>query len=392
MNLSERAMPDDLSSSVTIPRMGGQPPEDGADDQRPAADQREKSCDFGSCSFVTYWYKKINSQPGSAGARGNIGSSGLEAESCPKCHGMFSSDSSLLPGIRLGSKDKMGQTIIQIYQCGEDYIIYRTHQGVKINFADCRAREREQRAHYAEISQKLCRLRFLISQMARWVFSFGRLKKGGFYDHQIAEAIYLALQDKADDANQILDTGLTLAEERITNENRVRYLLACLLIGLVPVATLWTLFRHGGLVPNEMWLPYLIAAAAGSAGAVFSIALRVQDLELKPFAQSVMNYVMGALRVLIGFVAGAVILLIINGTVFGEGVKKVFEPDSLSALTADSWKCIVLVGFLGGFAERLVPSLLQNLQGSVENRVTDAAGKTIAGEKGPLPALLARKG
>lgn len=112
---------------------------------------------------------------------------------------------------------------------------------------------------------------------------------------------------------------------------------------------------------------------------MFSIALRVQDLDLKPFAQSVMNYVMGALRVLTGFVAGATILFIINGTVLGEGIVKVLTSP-MSELSVESWKCIVLVGFLGGFAERLVPSLLSTLQSRVENRISEDRGKNVANE------------
>jgi hypothetical protein len=126
-----------------------------------------------------------------------------------------------------------------------------------------------------------------------------------------------------------------------------------------------------------------MAAAAGAAGAVFSIASRIQHLDLKPSIQSVMNYVLGALRVLTGFVAGAIILFIINGTVFGEGVLKIFEGvTEMTALTASNWKSIVLVGFLAGFAERLVPSLLKNLQSGVENQ-----GRNVqhSGQSGEAP-------
>jgi hypothetical protein len=227
----------------------------------------------------------------------------------------------LLPMIVLGAKDKMGQIIQQVYLAGEDYTIYRTRQGVLVNFADCRVREREQRACYAQISEKLCRLRFLTSQMARWPFGLNR--NGGFYDHQIGEAMNLAVQVKKDKtggtsdlnkATEILNSGLILADEQVTNENRVRYLIACVLVALVPIITLWLLYRSP---PFKAFMPYMLAAAAGAAGAVFSIAMRAQDLDLKPFAQSVMNYVMGAVRVLTGFVAGAIILFIVNGTVLG---------------------------------------------------------------------------
>ena len=328
-------------SEDKVVQLDVQSPPTGTNGTDPAKDQREKSCGFGSCTFVAEWYRKMNEQETPVGPAGATIVSELRAEACPKCHGLFSNTSSLLPRIVLGRMDKLGHTIRQVYLSGEDYKIYRTRQGVNVNFADCREREREQRADYAAISQKLCRLRFLTSQMARWIFSERRsLRSGGFYDHQIAEAIHLALQGKATEARQILDTGLTLAEERLTNENRVRYLVACLLVGLAPAVGLWMLYQTEHLSPGSIWMPYLIGAAAGATGAVFSIALRVQDLDLKPFAQSVMNYVMGALRVLTGFVAGATILFIINGTVLGEGIVKVLTSP-MSELSVESWKCIL---------------------------------------------------
>ena len=159
-------------------------------------DQREKSCDYGSCTFVMGWYEKVNAQ---AEATKNAGATdqGLHADICQKCNGMFvTAATALLPMIKCGAEDKMGHTILQVYLSGEDYTIYRTRQGVNVNFADCRAREREQRACYAEVSEQLCGLRFLTSQMARWTFGLKPLNRyGGFYDHQIAEAICLALQN-----------------------------------------------------------------------------------------------------------------------------------------------------------------------------------------------------
>jgi hypothetical protein len=239
-------------------------------------DQREKSCDFGSCTFVKTWYEKVNVHT-EAGRNARAIGSALHADNCPKCDGMFFTTTSLLPRIKIHAKDKMDQLIHQVYLSGEDYTIYRTRHGVNVNFADCRLREREQRTYYAGISEKLCRLRFLTSQMARWPFGLSRLNRcGGFYDHQVAEAIYLALQGQPDKAVEILDEGLRLADDRITNENRVRYLIACLLVGLVPSIALWLLYRASVPVFDKSWMPYLVAASAGATGAVFSIAMRIQ--------------------------------------------------------------------------------------------------------------------
>jgi len=318
--------------------------------------QLEKSCGFGICTFVKTWYDKVDVK---------AAHNKVEAEICPRCHGMFSSSTLLLPKIVLHAQDKKGEIIRQIYLSGEDYTIYRTRQGVNIHFADCRWRERQQRKAYSKISEKLCRLRFLTSQMAHWWFSgwFGRT--GNFYDHQIAEAINLIVLNDDDRASEILCDGVRLAEDRLTNENRIRYLVACLAACLaIALISGWALW----LLPSTHdWAPYLLGGAAGAAGAVFSIATRVRDFNLNPCSRSVMNYVMGWLRVLIGFVAGAIILFTINGAAFGKGIAALFSTEKLTPLTDQNWICIALIGFLGGFAEQLVPNLLQAFQSRVRD-------------------------
>jgi hypothetical protein len=337
--------------------------------QTSRADERgpEKSCEFGSCTFVKEWYDKVGKV---REAEGNTGTttSGLSAELCSDCSGLFFGTTTLLQAIKPGAMDKMEQPIQQVYLSGEDYTIYRTEQGVYAHFADCRWCERKQRVFYSEISEKLCRLRFLTSQIARWPLGLSSFNThGGFYDHQVAEALYLALQKKPDreKARKILDEGLRPADDRLTNENRTRYLIACLfaclLIGVPSIFT-WRLYGSTAPLSNETWIAYLMAGAAGSVGAMFSIAIRIRYPAFKPCFHSVMNYLMGPLRVLTGFVAGSVILLIVNGTVLGEGIRKLFETQSMTEPSPVGWKCVVLVGFLGGFAERLVPSLLRTLK------------------------------
>lgn len=302
---------------------------------------------FGSCNFVKHWLGKVEKECAHLGV-----------EMCDQCQGLFSSDSSLLSQIKVGAQDKMQRTILQVYLVGEDYRIYRTRQGVYVNFADCRLRERKQRKNYAEVCDRLCNLRFLTGQIARWPsFIHNWLQRsGGFYDHQIAEAIHLALQENVDDANKILDRGLKLAENRLTNENRVRYLFSCLLVALIPAVLLWWQYPRGSTPPSGSWSLFL-AAGAGALGAVFSIGMRILDLDLHPCQQTVMNYIMGGLRVLIGFTAGALILLLVAHTVIGKGIISLFESASIT-----DWHSIVLLGFLGGFAERLVPLLLGKLE------------------------------
>jgi hypothetical protein len=313
--------------------------------------------DCGACDFVAQWSKKVS---------GNRIVGPDEVEICGVCRSPFSSDSLLLSQIKLGAPDKLEQTILQVYFSSEGYKIYRTRQGVNVHFADCRRREQKQKEKYLKVLSKLGRLRFLASQMGRWPIVLHWLSRtGGFYDHQIAEASCLALEGNAHEADEILDEGLALAADRLTNENRIRYLAACLAVALLPAALVaWLYLWH--LAPHPTWYSVLLAGATGAIGAVFSIAMRVQSLNLRPCEQSVMNYIMGSLRVLTGFTAGVLLLLLITHTVLGKAIQALFEPES----TVD-WQNISLVGFLGGFAERLVPSLLATFERRAETGTSD---------------------
>jgi H+/Cl- antiporter ClcA len=166
----------------------------------------------------------------------------------------------------------------------------------------------------------------------------------------------------------VLRDGIKLAENYITNENSVRYLLACVAAAILLSLAVWlpsvVLELHYENAPG--YEAYSMAALAGAVGAVFSIALKIENLDLKPCAHSVMNYVMGALRVLIGFIAGATTLAFANGTNLGQGINSLFSSD-LKQLSAESWKCIVRLGFAAGFIERLVPSFLKRLQSSLKD-------------------------
>ena len=93
----------------------------------------------------------------------------------------------------------------------------------------------------------------------------------------------------------------------------------------------------------------------GAVGAVFSIVTRVQAFELRPCDESRMNYLMGLVRVLLG-VMSAIALLLFAHTVFADMAKKL----GLAATAQEGlWEAVAVFGFVGGFAERLIPNILR---------------------------------
>src|SRR5258708_39065928 len=67
--------------------------------------------------------------------------------------------------------------------------------------------------------------------------------------------------------------------------------------------------NHIGHAEATAWRPYLVGGMFGAAGAVFSIATRVEGFELKPCDESRMNYWMSAVRGLMGCMSAIALLL-----------------------------------------------------------------------------------
>jgi hypothetical protein len=91
--------------------------------------------------------------------------------------------------------------------------------------------------------------------------------------------------------------------------------------------------------------------AAGAFGAFFSIALAIRGRTVLPDLYRTTNLMDAALRVIIGAIAGGVLVALIAAKFvrfwIGDSSPELFQTIH-----------ILVVGFVGGFAERLVPDLL----------------------------------
>jgi hypothetical protein len=169
------------------------------------------------------------------------------------------------------------------------------------------------------------------------------------------------MEKKTEPAKEIAQQALAMAVERVTNDNTVRYLrasLACAAAFLLIGFFLLYLDLTGSSY-------YIISCMFGSIGAIFSIATRLQAFELKPCNESTMNYWMSAVRVGMG-VVGALILLLLASTTIGETIIKQLIG-SFDVKTGVPWQAAAILGFLAGFAERLVPNLLQRSINKIES-------------------------
>jgi hypothetical protein len=95
---------------------------------------------------------------------------------------------------------------------------------------------------------------------------------------------------------------------------------------------------------------------SGATGAMLSVATRLRAFELHPCQQSDMNYLMASTRIGNGVIAGPILLLL--------GLTLLKEP-MRGFVTPGEWHGVAVLGFIGGFMERLVPVLLTRTAGEI---------------------------
>jgi hypothetical protein len=142
----------------------------------------------------------------------------------------------LLCELQEGKSDKLGHKVEDILWMGRNYAIYRTERGVYVHFSDVPAEEVEQRSRFTEICPELCELRYFTSQMhSSFGLRFGSrpgFSKSSLYDHNIAQAIMLVMEQKVEAGKRIAEQALKMAVQRATNDNRYDMFVFALFVGL----------------------------------------------------------------------------------------------------------------------------------------------------------------
>jgi hypothetical protein len=252
--------------------------------------------------------------------------------------------------IRVGNKDGRGLAITYIYATqADEYSIYQAGE-VMVQFADDTAKAQTQRKSILAVSSARAEVNALEQGLAcREVC-----------DRQLAYALQLALDGETEGAKATVAAAKNFVLAKRAARGRFQYLkwsfgTAAVLIGLLFLAS--QLYPLQG-ASNDLWL----AGKAGLVGAAFSIALAIRNRTVALDIDLLDNITDGTLRLLIGVTSAGVLLLLLGCGILpslkiGEAT---FSGNSLT------WQLVLVIGFLGGFLERLVPDLLEKkaLQGN----------------------------
>ena len=268
-------------------------------------------------------------------------------EAAPPARGPDGHHPFRLKDVRVGNKDGRGVPVTYIYATADEYSIYHAGE-VIIQFSDDTGRAQVQRKSILPVNSIRAEVNTLIQG----------LPCRRIYDRQLAYAMQLALDGDPDSAKAtIAATKISVLAKRAAR-GRCQYLkwssgvTLLLLVLMVTISLLLPVHDRDPMIEN-----LLIAGTAGLVGAAFSIALAIRNrtvaLDLDPSD----NAIDGILRLLIGVISAGILFLL-----FGNGILPALKigDAGLDAATLTSWQKVLVVGFLGGFLERLVPDLLEN--------------------------------
>jgi hypothetical protein len=258
-----------------------------------------------------------------------------------------------LKDIQVGKKDGRGFPITRIYAVQSDeYAIYQAGE-VMVHYADDQGKAQTQRKAMLPVSSARAEVNALVQG----------LPCREICDRQLAYALQLALDDDIDGAKGTVAAAKAFVLAKRAARGRFQYLkwsygAAAVLIGLLFVASRFYPFHEAS---SNLWL----AAKAGLIGAAFSIALAIRGRTVALDTDLLDNVTDGTLRLLIGVISAGVLLLLLSCGI----LPSLKIGDANFSATTLTWQMVLVIGFVGGFTERLVPDLLEkrNSQGNGGN-------------------------
>lgn len=290
----------------------------------------------------------------------------------------------LVEQLMQGAKDASGVDVLAVYAKNKPvYAVYRTNSRVTIHFSDDPDQAEKQRATLAPLGPLRSEIAGLIDGWRNAKHERERAKAERF-DRRVADAIVIALQGDSTGALLLLQT---VRDDIIADRKswaRFQYLIVAAstagitLVVLFLLSSKWfgeTFTLYAGV--KLIWL----SAGGGTMGAVFSIATGMRSRTILTDLHWRDNACDALLRVVIGVIAAALIICL-------------FQSKTISYLKFDDaalhlgksgdpygWMQIVVIGFVAGFSERLVPDLLAKAGIGIDPAAADTAERAKAGQE-----------
>lgn len=277
--------------------------------------------------------------------------------------------------LKINEKDAAGIVVVDIYTVNVPlYAVYRTAVRVMVQFADDQATAVLQRKQLAALAALRGQINGLIDG---WYNSNStELKnRAEHLDRRVADALITALEGDIPNASEILTEirNEVIADRK--SRARFLYLISASIASLAVAFILFIicLFRH------QPTIEYGIVG--GILGAFFSISIGIRSRTIRTDLHWRDNTSDAVLRIAVGMIAGLVIVCF-----YRLGLVNILQfPKPISQIP---WMPNFILGFLGGFTERMIPDLLARIgsESSNDSKGLDAA---VIASKGPSNAAAA---
>lgn len=165
-----------------------------------------------------------------------------------------------------------------------------------------------------------------------------------------AEAIARALEKNAENANEQMKQAEDFISSKMRETARLWRLVstACMAAAIAllawPIAVGYAKLSGIG-TPGPLWIAQ--GSSCGTLGALLSVIVRANDSPLDPTSGARIHFAEGISRAWVGAFCGVLIIAAIRA--------RVLLPD-----VTDTY-AIFLLAFVGGFSERLVPSIIERV-------------------------------
>jgi hypothetical protein len=253
--------------------------------------------------------------------------------------------------------DVYGNTIIQIFNKRPCYAIYvardkKSKESVHVHLSDNQDRADEQIDRLIELNCLRAKLEYLTAG----------LKARNYYNKQTAVALQAALErDSCDQAKEHLQLLVKNATEERACLGRQFYMISAGAVAAVLALILMGIGGNltGGATQTGM---LLLSSGAGALGAVLSIFIALRNRTVAPDQDWQTNIIDGAARIGIGVISAFALHLLLTSDFLSNSIASGLSltgNGAVGTVSAIAWKSALLIGFAGGFLERLVPDLLE---------------------------------
>ena len=277
--------------------------------------------------------------------------------------------------IAAGKLDGTGVKITTVYALNPTlYAVYRTAERVAIQYADASQTAQAQRASLAPLNPVRGDINGLIDGWRASQRGAGQGRAARF-DRRVADALIVALEGDVAGAQALLnEIKADLLAER-TSIAQFYYLEIAMVVVVVDI--LLDLILGGrpigsltdGVQTKSLWL----ASGAGAVGAFFSISNGIRSRTVLTDLDMLSNGLDAGLRVIIGVIAAPLLIcLLASGVASIKLGAASLGPQSMVG-AGYNWMLVLVVGFLAGFSERLIPDLLAKASDAISGKSPAAA-------------------